>query len=147
MTESTYPIVRERTTVGRLWWASLSAFLIAIAGNFMVRMFTISVASIPAEFAPFQIPRIAVFTLVGVVGATLIFAALVRFTRQPIRLFWIISVIFLLISFIPNIAMFFTNIVPGETPAGIISLMLMHVITAAAAVVVLTRSVQPHHTE
>jgi hypothetical protein len=147
MAEATYSMIRERTTVSRLWWAGLSAFLIAIAGNFIVRMFTGSVTFIPPQFAPFQIPRITIFTLVGVLGATLLFAVLVRFTRKPIRLFWIISVIFLLISFIPNIAMFFTNFVPGATPAGIISLMIMHVITAAAAVIVLTRSVQPQHTE
>lgn len=127
----------QEVQIGRLWWTGLLAAVVATIGNIIVQMVTEALFTIPASFPPFDIPRIALFSVIGVVGATIVFGLLGRFTERPIRWFWIVSVVVLLLSFIPNIAMLTTGALPGTTVPGVVSLMVMHVVAAAAALGVL----------
>jgi hypothetical protein len=139
MSEATYaPSTNQEVKISRLWWAGLLAAVVAVVGNIIVQVITNALVTIPAGFLPFQIPRIAIFSVVGVAGATGVFALLSRFTQRPIHWFWITSVVVLLLSFVPNILMLIGTLpVPGTTVPGVISLMVMHVVAAAAAVGVL----------
>jgi hypothetical protein len=123
--------------MGRLWWAGLLAAVVAAIGNIIVLLITDALFTVPASFPPFAIGPVTFFSVVGVVGATAVFALLGRFTQRPIRWFWIISVVVLLLSFIPNIVMLVANTLPGTTVAGVVGLMITHVVAAAAAVGIL----------
>jgi ABC-type thiamin/hydroxymethylpyrimidine transport system permease subunit len=82
---------------------------------------------------------VIIVTVIGVLGAALVFALIARYTRRPIRIFYITSLVVLLVSFIPNIGMFTRE---DASVPGIIGLMIMHVVAAAAAVGIMTRAVQ-----
>jgi hypothetical protein len=132
--------------MGRLWWAGLLAAVVAAIGNIIVLLITGALFTVPASFPPFAIGPVTFFSVVGVVGATAVFALLGRFTRRPIRWFWIISGVVLLLSFIPNIITLVGNTLPGTSLAGVVSLMVMHVVAAAAAVGILVGVAGERHT-
>ena len=76
---------------------------------------------------------VIIASAVPAVGATILLAILGKFLAQPIRIFWIISVLFLAISFAG----------PFTLPATValltkIGLALMHVVAGAAIVGILT---------
>ncbi|HEY0583052.1 MAG TPA: DUF6069 family protein [Chloroflexota bacterium] len=79
-----------------------------------------------------------IFTLTPAVVAVLLYAALLRFTRRPARVFTIISAIVFVVTLIPD----FTYIpsVPGSSNPQTAVLVLMHVIAATVIVSLLTRS-------
>lgn len=81
------------------------------------------------------------FTLAGAIGAVLVYAAQLRFARNPMRTFRITSTVVLVASFVPD----FTYIptVAGSTNGQIAILVLMHVIAAAVIVWMLTSFVRP----
>lgn len=130
----------QNLNLRRLTGAGLVAAVVAAVGNIIVLMITEALFTIPASFEPFNMTPIALFSVVGVVGATVVFGLLVRYTQRPVRWFWIVSVVVLLLSFIPNIALLVTDAMSGTTVAGVIALMIMHVVAAAAAVGFLTRT-------
>jgi Family of unknown function (DUF6069) len=68
----------------------------------------------------------------GAVGAAVVFAAIGRFTRRTIVVFWGIAAVGLLLSFIP-IAL------AGATGSSAATLALMHVVAAVTDVGLLTR--------
>jgi hypothetical protein len=82
-----------------------------------------------------------IFTLVPAIVAVLLYAALLRFTRHPARIFSIIAAIVFVVTLIPD----FTYIptVPGSSPEQTSILVLMHVIAAAVIVRMLTASARP----
>jgi hypothetical protein len=70
-------------------------------------------------------------SVAGAVGAAVIFAVIGWFTRRPIRAFWGIAAVGLLLSFLP-IAL------AGVTGSSAGALALMHVVAAATNVGLLT---------
>ena len=75
----------------------------------------------------------------GVVGATLVYALLLRRSRAPRRTFVRVAAAVLVLSFLPDLALLALD--PAATVGGVVVLMLMHVVVAAASVGVLTRRV------
>jgi hypothetical protein len=69
--------------------------------------------------------------MAGAVGAAAIFAFIGRFTRRPIRIFWGVATVGLLLSFLP-IAL------AGVTGSSAGTLALMHVVAAVTNVGLLT---------
>jgi len=120
----------EHIGMQRIGIAGLIALLMALAGNLFLAMFTVSGFDTPESFQPLQASSVSLFTTIGVVGATVVFALLAWLRENPLPLYWTISAVVLLVSFIPNIIM----LVNGTAAAAVISLMLMHVIAAVASV-------------
>jgi hypothetical protein len=81
---------------------------------------------------------VASLTVLGVTGAVLVFAALTRLRPDPVRAFTVVATIGLLISWVPDLALYATG-APGTTLAGILSLMSLHVVAAGLAVFLLGR--------
>lgn len=81
----------------------------------------------------------ASLTILGVTGAVLVFAALTRLRPDPVRAFRAVATIALLISWIPDLAVYATGAYPGTTVAGILSLMSLHLVAARLAVFLLGR--------
>ena len=80
-----------------------------------------------------------VFTLIGVLGAVIVYAVIGRFSRQPVRLFRRVALVTLVVWLIPDILMLITGFNPGTTAANVAVLILMHVVAWAIAVGMLTR--------
>jgi hypothetical protein len=125
----------ERIPARRLLRVGVLAAVFSAIANALV----LALAS--SLFGPVVIPpneavtfgQVTAASVAGAVGAAAIFAALGRFARRPIRAFWGVTAIGLLLSFLP-IAL------AGATGSSAGTLALMHVVAAATNVVLLTRS-------
>ena len=124
----------ERILTGRLLRVGVLAAGFSAIANALV----LAVAS--SLFGPVVIPpdeavtsgQVMVASVAGAVGAAVIFAIIRRFTRRPVRVFWGIAAIGLLLSFLP-IAL------AGVTGSSAGTLAFMHVLAAVTNVGLLTR--------
>ena len=127
-----------RVPLSRVWLAGGAAYVLSLLANALVRVVVKAVFPIsPLFLALEEWNGIFFLTFVGVLGATIVFAILTRVTRHAVKLFRGLAVIFLLLSFVPNILMLTTN-GPGATVPAVASLMAMHVVTAIITVGLLT---------
>lgn len=121
----------EQVAFDRLWWIGLLALGISVLGNtFVGALGAVAFGVSPEAFPPFQWLRYTIFTLVSVLGAMGVFYLVAKTTKRPIRLYLIVALVVLLVSFIPN----FVLMASGAPVGPVIILMVMHVITAAAVV-------------
>jgi Family of unknown function (DUF6069) len=80
-----------------------------------------------APLSPLPFPGVIIATLIPAIAAGALLAALTRFTKQPLRIFWIIATLFLIVSMIPSM----TLPVPLATR---LVLSAMHIVAAAAII-------------
>ena len=122
----------------KLWWAGPLTVLAAIVGVLIVR--TVARLILQPPYAPgltmIMIP--IVLTLVLCTAAVLVFALVGRFAKNPVRTYLIISFVFLIISFLPDIAAASMRM-PGAGWPYSITLMVMHVVAGVITVLMLTR--------
>lgn len=83
-------------------------------------------------FEHLGLARVAVFSAAGAVGATVVYAGLVRYVERPERTFTRVAVAVLVLSFLPDVGLL--SSVPEATVPGVVTLMLMHVVVAVVAV-------------
>ena len=120
----------ERIAWRRLWLVGLFAIIASVIVNAVIAIAAISLLLIPAS----STPRVSVFTVIGALGAVLVFALVARFSRRPIRLFRIIATVVLVLTFIPDLALF--SFLGGA--ASVTVLLLTHVATCLICVGMLT---------
>jgi uncharacterized membrane protein YhaH (DUF805 family) len=82
------------------------------------------------------VPAISTFVLVT--GAVLVFALVSRFTAKPIRTYQIIAFVFLLLSFLPDIA-YPQSHMRGANWPNAVALMVMHVVAYGICVSMLSK--------
>ena len=68
------------------------------------------------------------FTVVGVLGAVIVFALVARFARRPVRLFRRIALVVLLLSLVPDLSLLTSSPYADTTVQSVLVLMLMHVV-------------------
>ena len=122
----------------KLWWVGPLTVLAAIIGVLIVRMIARLILQPPYApgLAMIMIP--IVLTLVLCTAAVLVFALVGRFAKNPVRTYIIISFVFLVISFLPDIAAQSMRM-PGAGWPYSITLMIMHVVAGVITVLMLTR--------
>ncbi len=125
-------IDRQRILVG-----SLVTLVVAVIGNLIVGFLAKAMFDIPEEFPPLGTVRYVIFTVVGVLGAIAVYLLLAQKARNPIRAFQRIGWIVLILSMIPDIGLWVSNAFPGTTPAGIVTLMVMHLVPGLVAIYLL----------
>lgn len=118
------------------------AIVAAVVANLLVRAILVAVVDISPAFQPMY-PRAIVFvTTLGVGAAVVVFALINRFTRRPVPIFHRVALVALVISLLPNVALLMApsdpEDFPGKTTAGVLSLMLMHVVAYVITVASLT---------
>jgi Family of unknown function (DUF6069) len=125
-----------------LWRAGLYAGIGALVANFVVLYFTKSLAPDLVALSP---GPVTFWTVVGTIGATLVYALVRRLSRAPERTLLIVAIVVLLISFIPDWWVWETKppMFKGVTLGGIYALMAMHVVAAVIITGVLLRSTRP----
>lgn len=116
----------------RSWLSGLLAAVVAAAANAGLFFLVVNGFGV-SDSALDKVAPTIVYSILGALGGTVVFAVLARYARQPIRTFYLVSLAVLIVSFIPDL--FFAG---ATTAAGVPTLMLMHVIAAAVVVGFLT---------
>jgi len=111
----------------KLWWVGPLTVLAAIIGVLIVRAIAMLILQPPYAPGLDMIMLPVMLTLILCTGAVLVFAAVGRFAKNPVRTYIIISTVFLVISFLPDIAAVSAPF-PGAGWPYSISLMIMHVV-------------------
>jgi hypothetical protein len=128
----------QRFPLSRILVAGLVAAVAAAAANVIVFFIASALGAmpqtylVPAAGQPIGIMQVVSSTVIGAVGATIVFAIIARFARQPIRLFRIVSVVALILSFGTFLGL------SGAPVSLVMTLALMHIVAAVVIVGVLT---------
>ena len=131
-----------RIPAGRIWRAGLIAIVASVAANLLIRWVLLLIFDISPEFPPFYAAPIALLTAIGGLLATVTYWIITRVSKRPVRTFWIVAIIALLISLLPDLASAMSPEsvpVPGVTATAFLLLMIFHVVAAVVDVLVLTR--------
>ena len=122
---------------GRYALLGLGTVVAAVLANTVFYYLAVLFVAYDPDFIILSNPSgAAIFTLVPAIGATLLYAGLLRFTRHPVAIFNVISAVVFVVTLIPD----FTYIptVDGASNGQTAVLVLMHVIAAAVIVRMLT---------
>ena len=144
MSTSTLADRSERVASGRLLKVGALAIGASVVVNLIIRIIFVNLLGIGSEFPPLGWGPPIIFTIMGVLGAVIVFAIIARFAKRPIRLFRIIGLVVLVLSLLPDLGLLNANAMPGTSLGSVIALMLMHVAAGAIAIWLLTtRTVEP----
>jgi hypothetical protein len=132
----------KRISFGRLLWVGPLAVLAAVIANVLVSITAVALLGISPEFDPLHVGPVIGFTVVGVLGAVIVFALIARFSRRPVCLFRRIALVVLLLSFVPDLSLLYASPYAGTTVQSVIVLMLMHVVAWLISVGLLTTLTQ-----
>jgi hypothetical protein len=117
----------------------LGAVVASVAANTLFYYVGNVFVAYDAEFLPLSdVSGAVIFTVFFAICAVLVYAGLQRLTRNPARIFTIISAIVFVVTAIPDVT--YVPTVPGSTNAQIAILLIMHVIAAGVIVRMLTSS-------
>lgn len=120
------------------WWAWPATVVVAVGGVLAVQRVAVAVLAAPPQFlSGYQEP--AVITAVLVSAAVVVFAMVARQATSPGRTFFRISVLALLLSLVPDVAVGMGWLFVREGWTLAIVFMLQHVVAWAAVVVLLPR--------
>ena len=122
----------------KLWWAGPLTVLAAIIGVLIVRMIARLILQPPYApgLAMIMIPIFLTFVLCT--AAVLVFALVGRFAKNPVLIYIIIASVFLIVSFLPDIAAASMRM-PGAGWLYSITLMIMHVVAGLITVSMLIK--------
>jgi len=122
----------------KLWWAGPLTVLAAIIGVLIVRAVAMLILQPPYAPGLAMIMLPVMLTLILCTGAVIVYALVGRFAKNPIRTYVIISAVFLVISFLPDIAVASAPFPGAGWPYGI-TLMIMHVVAGSITVYTLIK--------
>lgn len=142
-TQASRTVSDQRIVLGRLWWVGLLTIITAVVVNILISLVAKALFTVAPTFLPLQMIFIP-FTVIGSLGAIIVFALLGRFARRPISAFRRTVWIVLLVSFIPDLLIGFLRPFPGTTPLEVGTLMVMHLATATICLGILVRLSHAH---
>ncbi|TMT78518.1 hypothetical protein E2L06_00070 [Haloterrigena sp. H1] len=122
-------------TISDLTRAGVVALAVSLGINLLI-VFVANAGGIAPQLEALNYGPVTFFTTLGVIGATVTYGLLARFSASPDRLFLIVAAIVLVLSLVPDFTVI-PNQPGGSLFAGAI-LGLMHVTTAVVCVGVLT---------
>jgi Family of unknown function (DUF6069) len=134
----------EGISYGRLPGVALLAAVAAALANALVYFAASGLGTIsqsillpsPMGMSPLTVRLVVITSVIGAIGAAIIFALIGLFARHPVRLFRIVAGVVLVLSFSMPAT------VPGVPVAMKLSLAVMHVVTWAVSVGLLTTLVR-----
>ena len=83
-------------------------------------------------FRPLTVPPVVFLSAVGAVGAVVVYQGFRRYLDRPEYYFVRVAAVVLVLSFLPDVGLLVGD--PAATVAGVVVLMVMHVVVAAASV-------------
>jgi hypothetical protein len=118
----------------------LAAMVAATVVNVAIVAVAAGPLTLASDFDPLNVPPVALFTVLGVIGAVVTYLALDRVVDDADRVFTLVAAAVLLLSFLPDVALLQGD--PNATLSAVVALMVMHVVAAAACVAALTGRVE-----
>ncbi len=122
----------------KLWWVGPLTVVAAIISVLIVRAIAMLILQPPYAPGLAMIMLPIMLTLILCTGAVIVYALVGRFAKNPVRTYIIISAIFLVISFLPDILAASAPF-PGAGWPYSITLMIMHVVAGFITVYMLTK--------
>jgi hypothetical protein len=126
----------------KIWWVGPLTVLAAIIGVLIVWVIAKMVLPMPQGPGLMMIMLPIVLTVFFCTAAVVVYALVGRFAKNPIRTYIIISSVFLVISFLPDIGIVSAPF-PGAGWPYSITLMVMHVVAGAITVYMLIKLTSP----
>jgi hypothetical protein len=122
---------------GRFALVGLGTVVAAVLANLLVYLLGSVVVGYNPQFVVLANPSGTIlFTVVPAIVAVLLYAVLMRFSRDPARIFANIAAVVLILSLIPDLT--YIPSVPGASTGQTAILMLMHIVAAVVIVSMLT---------
>src|SRR5215217_5643054 len=138
LTSSSVPMASSPVSWGRFALVGLGTVAAAVIANLLVYLLGSVVVGYDPQFLILaNASGTILFTVVPAIVAVLLYAALMRFTSNPARIFTNIAVVVLIVSLIPDLT--YIPSLPGATPGQTAILMVMHIVAALVIVTTLTR--------
>lgn len=135
-TTATSSAPERRVAIGRIWWVTLLAIAAASIANLIVYAIATALFAGPRQFSYLAPLNIVVSTTIYLVVAAIVFALIGRFSKRPIRLFRVVAIVALVLSFaMPLSAMQFS---PPADMTTVAILLVMHVVAAIITIVLFT---------
>src|SRR5215212_6065927 len=126
---SSAPVASRANSPGRFALAGLGTVAAAVLANLLVyALGSVVVGYNPQFIVLANASGTILFTVVPAILAVLVYAALMRFTSNPARIFTNIAVVVLIVSLIPDLT--YIPSLPGATPGQTAILMVMHIVAA-----------------
>ncbi len=129
---------------GSLVKSGAIALVTSVVANHFIQVGALALFDIPPEFPPLQgAAPVVFFSVIGVLAGLGVFAGIGGVSSRPVPVFRVVAGIVLVVSFIPDLWLLTESgaaSFSGATPAGAGTLMLMHVVSAAAVVWAVERS-------
>ena len=122
-------------TISDLTRAGVVALAVSLGINLLI-VFVANAGGIAPQLEALNYGPVTFFTTLGVIGATVTYGLLARFSASPDRLFLIVAAIVLVLSLVPDF-----TVIPSQPGGSLFAgaiLGLMHVTTAVVCVGVLT---------
>lgn len=131
----TDPSTRRR---GSLVKSGAIALVTSVVANHFIHVGALALFDIPHEFPPLHgAGPVVFFSVIGALAGLGVFAGIGSVSSRPVPVFRIVAGVVLVVSFIPDLWLLTESGAanfPGVTGAGVGTLMLMHVVSAAAVV-------------
>ncbi|GAA0241613.1 hypothetical protein GCM10009000_066620 [Halobacterium noricense] len=124
--------------MNRLAKYGLLTVFVAVVANTLVRMITLSVSTVPVGFWPLGWGAVLGSTVLTTGGATIVYGGITRYSKRPNRMFTIVAMVVLLLSFGSFVAP--PSVLAAAPTSVLAALAMMHVIVAVVSVGVLTRA-------
>lgn len=125
---------KSRVIYRKLWWVGLLATGVAVLLNVILFWVGGLIGAFPATYiipqsgTPLPVQAVIMASLIGVIGGIITFALLGLFTKHPARIYAIVGVIVLVLSFVTPFTL------PDPPVLMFVFLQLMHVVAAAVAI-------------
>ncbi len=124
----------EKVAWGRFVWVAPLAIVASIVINLALAAVSRAIFNIPQEFMPFSTGNVVFFTTVGTGLAALAFLLVGWLSKRPFSVFRWVAGVGLVISWLPDIGLLMARPFPGITVPGVLTLMFLHVVSAAIVV-------------
>ncbi len=128
-----------------LFLGTLLAAFISTILNLMLLFVGKPLVGLTGPFTPLTLGPVIGWSVIGAVGAGIVFAIIRKYARTPKNTFATTAWIVLILSFIPDVLIKGSTSGPfaGATWGAVILLMLMHVVVALVVLRIFRKSVRP----
>jgi hypothetical protein len=141
-THTSAPSVSRSTGRGRFALIGLTTIVAAVLANVLFYYVGNLFVTYKSEFVILaNLGGTITMTAAAGIIAVFVYAALLRFSKNPVRVYTIVSAVVLVVSIIPDFTMIPSE--AGSTTGQAVILALMHVVAAAVIVPMLTKLARP----
>ena len=132
--------LQERVATRKLMWVGPLMIVLAVLVNLVVRLLAVSFFGVSSSFLYLQVPVISITTVVFLALALLVFVLVGRVSNHPVRSFWIVGGIALVVSFLNPLLQLAGHWLPatGMNLPIFWTMIVMHCLSALIAIGLLT---------